>query len=150
MGSTAHRATRSARASEVERRWHVVDADGQVLGRLATRVATVLRGKHRALFTPHVDTGDFVVVVNAEKVRLTGRKLQQKTYYRHTGWTGHLRSVTADKVLQSAHPERVIEHAVRGMLPKNALGRKMLSKLKVYAGPQHPHAAQKPEELTIV
>ena len=149
MGAVAHRATRSAKASEVERRWYVVDASEVVLGRLATRVASVLRGKHRPIYTPHVDTGDFVVIVNAEKVRLTGRKLEQKTYYRHTGWTGHLKSTTAAKVLASPHPERVLEHAVRGMLPKNALGRKMLSKLKVYAGPSHPHAAQKPEELRL-
>lgn len=149
MGACAHRATRSAKAADVERRWYVVDASDQVLGRLATRVASILRGKHRAIYTPHVDTGEFVVVVNAEKVKLTGRKLEQKTYYRHTGYTGHLKSVTAGKVLQSAHPERVIEHAVRGMLPKNALGRKMLSKLKVYAGNRHPHAAQKPEELRL-
>jgi large subunit ribosomal protein L13 len=150
MGAVAHRATQSAKAEDVERRWYVVDAADVVLGRLATRVATVLRGKHRPIFTPHVDTGDFIVIVNASKVKLTGRKLEQKTYYRHTGWTGHLRSTTAAKVLGSAHPERVIEHAVRGMLPKNALGRKMFSKLKVYAGPTHPHAAQKPEELRIV
>lgn len=108
-----------------------------------------MRGKHRPIYTPHVDTGEFIVIVNAEKVRLTGRKLEQKTYYRHTGWTGHLKSTTAAKVLASPHPERVIEHAVRGMLPKNALGRKMLSKLKVYAGPEHPHAAQKPEVLSL-
>ncbi len=149
MGAGAHRATQSAKAAEVERRWYVVDASDQVLGRLATRVASILRGKHRAIYTPHVDTGEFVVVVNAEKVKLTGRKLEQKTYYRHSGWTGHLKSITAGKVLASAHPERVIEHAVRGMLPKNSLGRKMLSKLKVYPGNSHPHAAQKPEELRL-
>jgi len=150
MGAVAHRATQSAKASEVERRWYVVDASEYVLGRLSTRVASILRGKHRPIFTPHVDTGDFVVVINAEKVRLTGRKLEQKTYYKHSGWMGSLKSITAGKVLTSAHPERVVEHAVRGMLPKNSLGRKMLSKLKVYAGPNHPHAAQKPEELRIV
>lgn len=149
MGAAAHRATQSAKPEEVERRWFVVDANEVVLGRLATRVATILRGKHRPIYTPHVDTGDFVVIVNAEKVKLTGRKLEQKTYYRHTGWTGHLKSTTAGKILGSAHPERVLEHAVRGMLPKNSLGRKMLGKLKVYAGPSHPHAAQKPEELRI-
>lgn len=149
MGAVAHRATQSAKAADVQRRWYVIDASDQVLGRLATRVATILRGKHRPIYTPHVDTGEFVVVVNAEKVKLTGRKTEQKTYYRHTGWTGHLKSVTAGKVLGSAHPERVIEHAIRGMLPKNALGRKMFSKLKVYAGPNHPHAAQKPEELRL-
>ena len=149
MGAVAHRATRSAKAAEVPRRWFVIDASDQVLGRLATRVASILRGKHRAIYTPHVDTGEFVVVVNAEKVKLTGRKTEQKTYYRHTGWTGPLKSVTAGKVLASAHPERVVEHAVRGMLPKNSLGRKMFTKLKVYAGPSHPHAAQKPEELRL-
>jgi large subunit ribosomal protein L13 len=133
----------------VERRWLVVDATDQVLGRLSTRVASILRGKHRALFTPHVDTGDFVIVVNAEKVRLTGRKLERKVYQRHSGWMGHLKTTTAGQVLAGAHPERVIEHAVRGMLPKNALGRQLLRKLKVYAGPTHPHAAQKPEELQL-
>ncbi len=147
MAATAHRATRSAKPGERPARWYVVDAQDQVLGRLATRIATILRGKHHALFTPHVDTGDFVVVVNAEKVRLTGRKREQKLYVTHTGYTGHVYTTTAGKILESKHAERVIEHAVRGMLPKNSLGRKMLSKLKVYAGPSHPHAAQKPEEL---
>jgi large subunit ribosomal protein L13 len=149
MGAQAHRATRSARPHEVERRWLVVDATDQVLGRLSTRVASILRGKHRTLFTPHVDTGDFVIIVNAEKVRLTGRKLERKVYQRHSGWMGHLKTTTAGQVLGGAHPERVIEHAVRGMLPKNALGRQLLRKLKVYAGPTHPHAAQKPEELQL-
>jgi large subunit ribosomal protein L13 len=149
MSLQAHKATRSARIADVERRWFVVDAEGQVLGRLAARVARVLRGKHRPIFTPHLDTGDFVIVVNAEKVRLTGRKLEQKTYHRHTGWTGHVRSVTAGKLLAGPHADRVVREAVRGMLPNNSLGRKMLSKLKVYAGPAHPHAAQKPEELSI-
>ena len=114
------------------------------------RVATVLRGKHRAIFTPHVDTGDFVIVVNAEKVRLTGRKREQKIYYRHTGYTGHLKQITADKLLAGPHADRVVRSAVRGMLPKNALGRQMFRKLKVYAGPDHPHAAQKPEEFSLV
>jgi large subunit ribosomal protein L13 len=149
MGAQAHRATRSARPSEVERRWVVVDARDQVLGRLSTRVASLLRGKHRTIFTPHVDTGDFVIVVNAEKVRLTGRKRENKVYQRHTGWTGHLKTTTAQQVLEGAHPERVIEHAVRGMLPKNALGRRLLRKLKIYAGSVHPHAAQKPEEIQL-
>ena len=149
MGAQAHKATHSAKPGEVPTRWWVVDAEDVVLGRLATRVATLLRGKHRALFTPHVDTGDFVIVVNAEKVKLTGRKREQKTYYRHSGWPGGLKSVTAAKVLEGAHPDRVVESAVRGMLPKNALGRKLIKKLKVYAGPRHPHAAQKPEELRI-
>ncbi len=149
MGAQAHRATRSTKPTEVERRWFVVDANDVVLGRLATRVATILRGKHRPIFTPHVDTGEYVIVVNAEKVKLTGRKREQKTYYRHSGYPGGLKSITADKLLESAHADRVVQSAIRGMLPKNSLGRKMLSKLKVYAGPDHPHAAQKPEELRI-
>jgi large subunit ribosomal protein L13 len=149
MGAQAHRATQSARPAEVEQRWYVVDATDQVLGRLATRLASVLRGKHKPIYTPHVDTGDFVVVVNAEKVRLTGRKLEQKVYHRHTGWPGGLKTTNAAKLLGGAHPERVLEAAVRGMLPKNHLGRKMFSKLKVYAGAEHPHAAQKPEALPL-
>ena len=150
MGVQAHRATKSAKPAEVEHRWFVVDATDQVLGRLASRVATVLRGKHRAIFTPHVDTGDYVIVVNAEKVRLTGRKREQKIYYRHTGYTGHLKQITAGKLLAGPHADRVVRRAVRGMLPKNALGRQMFRKLKVYAGPDHPHAAQKPEEFSLV
>jgi large subunit ribosomal protein L13 len=149
LGAQAHRATKSARPREVERRWVLVDADGQVLGRLASRVASLLRGKHRADYTPHVDTGDFVVVVNAEKIRLTGRKLDQKIYYRHTGYTGHLKQTTAGKVLAGPHADRVVREAVRGMLPKNALGRRLYRKLKVYTGPDHPHAAQKPEGLSL-
>ena len=149
MGVQAHRATQSAKPAEVEHRWFVVDATDQVLGRLASRVATVLRGKHRAIFTPHVDTGDYVIVINAEKVRLTGRKREQKTYYRHTGYTGSLKSINADDLLNSAHADRVVRNAVRGMLPKNNLGRQIFKKLKVYTGPDHPHAAQKPEEITL-
>lgn len=149
MGAVAHRATQSAKPAEVERHWYVVDAEDVVLGRLSSRVASLLRGKHKPVFTPHTDAGDFVIVVNAAKVRLTGNKRTAKTYYRHTGYTGHLRSTTADKLLAGPHADRVVRQAVRGMLPKNALGRKMLSKLKVYAGPEHPHAAQKPEELTL-
>ena len=149
MGAVAHKATQPAKPREVERSWYVVDAADVVLGRLATRVASVLRGKHKPIFTPHVDTGDFVIVVNAEKVKLTGRKRETKTYYRHTGWPGGLREVTAEKVLEGPHADRVVLGAVRGMLPKNALGRKMLSKLKVYTGPDHPHAAQKPEVLEV-
>ena len=143
------RPTRSARPGDVERRWWVVDATDQTLGRLATQVAARLRGKHRAWYTPHADTGDFVVVVNAEKVKLTGRKREQKTYYRHSGWAGGLKTRTAEQVLGGAHPERVIEQAVRGMLPHNSLGRKLYRKLKVYPGPEHPHAAQQPEELRL-
>ena len=149
MSAQAHRATQSAKPAEVERRWYVVDATDQVLGRLATRIASVLRGKHKPIFTPHVDTGDFIVVVNAARVRLTGNKREAKTYYRHTGWPGGLKSTTAANVLDGAHPERVLESAVRGMLPKNHLGRQMFSKLKVYAGAEHPHAAQKPEVLPL-
>jgi large subunit ribosomal protein L13 len=137
------------RPADVERRWYVVDADGQVLGRLAARVASVLRGKHRPTYTPHVDTGDFVIVVNAGKVRLTGRKLDQKVYFRHTGWAGHLKSTTAGKLLGGPHADRVLRHAVRGMLPKNSLGRQMFRKLKIYTGAEHPHAAQKPEVLKL-
>ena len=147
MGAQAHRATQSAKPAEIERRWYLVDANDQVLGRMATRLATILRGKHRPSFTPHVDTGDYVIVVNAEKVKLTGNKRQNKIYYRHSGWVGGLRSITAAKLLDGPHADRVVRDAVRGMLPKNSLGRKMLGKLKVYAGPDHPHAAQKPEEL---
>ncbi len=149
MGAQAHRATRSARPGEVDAKWYVVDAEDQVLGRLATRIATLLRGKHRPIFTPHVDTGDFVIVVNAEKVKLTGRKREQKTYHRHSGYTGNLRTTTAAKVLDGPHADRVVRTAVRGMLPKNALGRKLARKLKVYRGPAHPHAAQKPEVLSL-
>jgi len=149
MGATAHRATQSIRPQDVEPRWYVVDATDQVLGRLSTRVASVLRGKHRASYTPHVDTGDFVIVINAEKVKLTGRKREQKIYHRHTGYTGHVRSINADDLLGSAFADRVVRNAVRGMLPKNTLGRKLYKKLKVYTGPDHPHAAQKPEELDL-
>ena len=134
--------------SEIERKWFVVDADGQVLGRLASRVAAILRGKHKPTFVPHLDVGDHVVVVNAEKVRLTGRKLTDKTYRWHTGYIGGLREVSAGAMLKT-HPERVIEWAVEGMLPKNRLGRAMAKKLKVYRGREHPHAAQQPTALEI-
>lgn len=149
MANRAFAATKSVSSDEVERSWYVVDAEDLVLGRLATRIATVLRGKHKASFTPHSDTGDHVIVVNAEKVALTGRKREQKTYYRHTGYMGGVKSVTADKLLASAHSDRVVRSAVRGMLPSNALGRQMLSKLRVYSGPNHPHASQKPEDLPL-
>jgi len=149
MGAQAHRATRSAKPGEVTANWHVIDATDAVLGRMATRIADLLRGKHHALFTPHVDTGDFVIVINAEKVKLTGNKREQKLYRRHTGYTGHLKTQTADEVLGSAHADRVVSNAVRGMLPKNTLGRKMFKKLKVYAGSEHPHAAQQPEVLEL-
>ncbi len=130
----------------IERNWYVVDAEGQVLGRLATKIATMLRGKHKPIFTPHLDTGDFVVVVNADKVRLTGRKLDQKKYYRHSGYMGGLKEATAKEMLERK-PEEVIRLAVKRMLPKNRLGRKQLKKLKIYAGPDHPHTAQQPQPL---
>ncbi len=149
MGAQAHGATQSAKPAEVVRQWFVVDANDLVLGRLATRIATVLRGKHKPSYTPHVDTGDHVIVVNARKVKLTGQKRDQKIYSRHTGYPGGLKSVTAGQVLDGPHPDRVLRRAVRGMLPKNSLGRQMLSKLKVYGGPDHPHAAQRPEELRL-
>ncbi|HMH51725.1 MAG TPA: 50S ribosomal protein L13 [Candidatus Acidoferrum sp.] len=134
--------------NEIERKWYVVDAEGKVLGRLATRVATILRGKHKPLFAPHLDVGDHVVVLNAEKIHLTGRKLQNKQYRWHTGYIGGLREVSAEKMLKT-HPERMIEWAVQGMLPKNRLGRAMAKKLKVYRGAAHPHQAQQPQELEI-
>lgn len=132
----------------VEREWLVVDAEGQTLGRLASRIAAILRGKHKPEFSPAVDVGDFVVVVNAEKIRVTGRKMQQKMYYRHSGYPGGLREMTLADQLER-HPTRVIKLAVRGMLPRNRLGRKMLKKLKVYAGPDHPHQAQQPKPLEL-
>ena len=138
--------TLSAKAIPENRRWYVVDAADRVLGRLATQVAARLRGKHLPIFTPHVDTGDFIVVVNAEKVRLTGKKWEQKTYYRHTGYMGGLKSVTAKK-MRRQRPEDLIRYAVWGMLPKNRLGRRLYKKLKVYAGPEHPHQAQQPEKI---
>jgi large subunit ribosomal protein L13 len=140
--------TYSATPSDIEREWLVVDAQGQTLGRLATRIASVLRGKHKPLYTPHLDCGDFVIVVNADKIQVTGRKLDQKTYYRHSGYPGGLKEILLRKQLQ-IHPERVIESAVRGMLPKTRLGRKLFKKLKVYAGPTHPHQAQRPKALEI-
>jgi large subunit ribosomal protein L13 len=134
------------KVSESERKWFVVDAEGAVLGRLATRVATVLRGKHKPTFAPHLDVGDHVVVINADKVHLTGRKLRDKMYRWHSGYIGGLREVSAEKMLRS-HPERVIEWAVQGMLPKNRLGRAMAKKLKVYRGAGHPHEAQRPTAM---
>ncbi|MEM9187870.1 MAG: 50S ribosomal protein L13 [Myxococcota bacterium] len=145
---SATRTTVSAKANEVERSWYVVDAEGQTLGRLASKVAFILRGKHRPSFTPHVDTGDFVVVINAEKVKLTGNKLENKMWYRHSGIPGGFKA-TPYKELLEKRPEWAIEKAVRGMLPKNTLGRTCGKKLKVYAGPTHPHAAQKPEALAL-
>ena len=142
------RPTRSTRAQDTNRRWFLVDAKGQILGRMATQLAHILRGKHKPTFTPHVDDGDFLVVVNAEKVELTGRKREQKIYYRNTGYPSGIRAITAGRMLE-LHPERVVEAAVKGMLPRGPLGRKMLSKLKVYAGSEHPHASQNPQPLEI-
>ena len=140
--------TFSAKAHEVKRDWYVIDASDLVLGRLATEIARRLRGKHKAEYTPHVDTGDFIVVTNAEKVRVTGRKFKNKKYYHHTGHPGGIKETTFEK-LQDKHPTRIIEIAVKGMLPKNPLGREMYRKLKVYAGTEHPHTAQQPQPLEI-
>ena len=140
--------TFSPKASDIQRQWHVVDASDVVLGRLASQVAVLLRGKHKPIFAPHVDTGDFVIVVNAEKVALSGKKLEQKHAYRHSGYPGGLTAVNYSDLL-ARHPERAVEKAVRGMLPKNSLGRQMLRKLKVYAGPEHPHQAQQPKPFEI-
>jgi large subunit ribosomal protein L13 len=139
--------TFQAKPLEVTRKWHVVDAKGETLGRLATRVATLLRGKHKPIYTPHVDTGDHVIVVNAQDIRLTGRKLKTKTYYHHTGYPGGLKSITAEHLLEKK-PTEVVSKAIRGMLPKTVLGKHMAKKLRVYAGPDHPHIAQQPEALT--
>lgn len=140
--------TSQPKTAEIVRKWYLVDAQGQVLGRLATQVATILRGKHKPHYAPHLDVGDHVIVVNAEKVHLTGRKPAAKVYRWHTGYIGHLREVSAGKMLRT-RPERVIEWAVQGMLPKGRLGRAMAKKLKVYRGSEHPHAAQKPEPLAL-
>jgi len=136
------------RPGSVEREWYVIDAKDLVLGRLATRVASILRGKHRPQYTPHADCGDHVVVINAEKIRATGRKEEQKTYYRHTQYPGGLKSITLEKQREK-HPERIIEAAVKGMLPKNSLGRKIFKKMNVYAGENHPHVAQQPKTLSL-
>jgi large subunit ribosomal protein L13 len=132
----------------VEREWYVVDAEGQTLGRLASRIASVLRGKHKPQYSPAVDVGDHIIVVNAEKIRVTGRKMEQKMYYRHSGYPGGLTEITLADQLKR-HPNRVIHAAVRGMLPRNRLGRSMLKKLKIYAGPEHPHEAQQPKPLEL-
>lgn len=137
-----------AKAESVDRRWLLVDAEGQTLGRLATQIATFLRGKHKAEYTPHVDTGDFVIVINADKVVVTGNKEMQKMYRRHSGYPGGMKEVSYQDMMKK-HPERILESAVRGMLPKNSLGRQMYRKLKVYTGPDHPHAAQEPELIEI-
>ncbi|MCY3762822.1 MAG: 50S ribosomal protein L13 [Gemmatimonadetes bacterium] len=140
--------TYSPTAKDIDRKWFVVDATGQTLGRLASRIAHVLRGKHKPGFSPHLDMGDHVIVVNADKVAVTGRKEERKVYYRHTGYPGGIRT-TSYREMMEKHPERVIAMAVRGMLPRNILGRRTLKKLRVYAGPEHRHEAQKPEELTF-
>jgi len=140
--------TFSAKPAEVKRDWYVIDAEGKTLGRMATEIARRLRGKHKPEYTPHVDTGDYIVVINAEKVRVTGRKETDKVYYHHTGYVGGIKAITFDKLQQKA-PERIIEKAVKGMLPKNPLGRAMYRKLKVYAGSDHKHTAQQPTPLDI-
>jgi large subunit ribosomal protein L13 len=140
--------TYSAKPKEIEQRWYLVDAEGQNLGRLATRIADTLRGKRKPEYTPHVDTGDFVVVVNAEKIAVTGNKLQQKRYYRHSGYPGGLRSRTLAEELER-RPTEVLRKAVKGMLPRNRLARRQITKLKIYAGPEHPHAAQDPKPLPL-
>lgn len=142
------RTTFMAKGHEVERKWLVVDAEGQTLGRLASEVASILRGKHKPTFTPNVDTGDHVIIINAEKIELTGNKLEGKIYYRHTQYTGGLRQRTAGE-MKEKYPRQMLELAVKGMLPKNSLGRQMFSKLHVYAGAEHPHAAQKPEAYEL-
>ena len=138
--------TYSAKPGDIERSWYIVDADGQTLGRMASQIASILRGKHKPIFTPHMDCGDYVIVVNAEKVHVTGNRLDDKMYYRHSGYPGGLKQTPLREMLKTK-PERVIEEAVRRMLPKNNLGRHMLKKLRVYAGPEHQHEAQNPEPL---
>lgn len=140
--------TYSAKEEEIEKKWFIVDAEDKVLGRLASEVARRLRGKHKPVFTPHADTGDYIIVINAAKIRLTGDKLDKKMYYRYSGFMGGLKEISARKQL-AKKPEELIKHAVKGMLPKNSLGRRQGKKLKVYAGPEHPHEAQQPEPLEI-
>ncbi|MBB4267658.1 50S ribosomal protein L13 [Roseospira visakhapatnamensis] len=141
--------TYSAKPSEVERKWYLIDAEGVVLGRLAATVATLLRGKHKPMYTPHIDTGDHVVVINADKVRLTGRKLTQKRFYWHTGYPGGIKSKTMEQILDGKHPQRVVEKAIERMVPRGPLGRAQLRKLRVYTGGEHPHTAQQPEPLDL-
>ena len=136
--------TYMAKPQEIERKWYVIDAEGKTLGRLASEAASILRGKNKPVFTPHMDTGDYVIIINAEKVEVTGKKRKEKIYKRHTGYPGGLREITFEK-LQAKDPEEIIRHAVKGMMPNGKLGRQMYKKLKVYAGPEHRHAAQKPE-----
>ncbi|AKH43303.1 large subunit ribosomal protein L13 [Altererythrobacter atlanticus] len=141
--------TRSIKPAEVEKKWHLIDAEGLVVGRLATIVANILRGKNKPSFTPHVDCGDHVIVINADKVRFTGKKRQEKTYYKHTGYAGGIKGVTADKVLDGRFPERVLEKAVERMIPRGPLGRQQMKALHLYAGTEHPHDGQKPEVLDV-
>ncbi len=140
--------TLSATPADIDRKWYVVDAEGKTLGRISTEIARILRGKHKPIYTPNLDTGDYVIVVNAEKVKVTGKKLDQKKYYHHSGYVGGLKETSLRRMYET-HPERIIEHAVKGMLPKGPLGRQMYRKLFVYAGPEHKHQAQKPEALDI-
>lgn len=140
--------TYSAKSHEVKRDWYIIDASDKILGRLATEIASRLRGKHKAEYTPHVDTGDYIVVTNVEKIRVTGRKFKDKKYYSHSGYPGGIKEISFDK-LQASHPERILERAVKGMLPKNPLGRDMYRKLKIYVGGEHPHEAQQPKQLDI-
>ena len=141
--------TRSIKPREVEKKWHLIDADGLVVGRLATIVANILRGKHKPSFTPHVDCGDHVVIVNADKVRFTGKKLTDKIYYKHTGYAGGIKAITADKVLDGRFPERVMEKAVERMIPRGPLGRQQMKALHLYAGAEHPHAGTQPQPLDV-
>jgi large subunit ribosomal protein L13 len=141
--------TKSAKPHEVEKKWHIVDADGLVVGRAATIIANVLRGKHKPSYTPHVDCGDNVIVINADKVRFTGNKLKDKVYYRHTGYAGGIKGVTAGKVLESKFPERVLEKAVERMIPRGPLGREQMRSLRIFAGSEHPHGAQDPQVLDV-
>ena len=141
--------TKSATPSTVEKKWHLIDADGLVVGRLASIVANILRGKHKPSFTPHVDCGDNVIVINAEKIRFTGKKLTDKIYYKHTGYVGGIKQITAGKVLEGRFPERVLEKAVERMIPRGPLGREQMRNLRIFAGSEHPHAAQNPEVLDI-
>ena len=140
--------TFSARKEQIEPKWYMIDANGEILGRLAVRVATIIRGKHKPVFTPHMDTGDYVIIINAGKVRLTGNKMKDKIYYHHTGYHGGIRKISAEKLFQKK-PEEVLKKAIKGMLPKNSLGRKILTKAKIYASADHPHAAQQPEVLAL-
>ena len=140
--------TYMAKKGEVERKWYIIDAKDKIVGRLATKIATILRGKHKPVFTPHVDTGDFVIVINADKIKFTGKKLEKKVYYRHTGYIGNLKATSAKEMLQKK-PEEIIRLAVKGMLPKNKMRKKLLKKLRIYVGEEHPHQAQKPEKLEI-